>query len=330
MKCAAIALVLSACMHEDASQLEQAATGSGSGSACPMAPITATCAPAEFTGVYQIIDTVNSRGDHNCQYTPQCRVSGIWEIPIAADDQCTAAVEQACNLGVSWGYTFSDQSWGSAPCDPISADTLSLLRNHCRGTPPVTVQCQACTQTHSGLCPDEQPGIIEWRSGCGTPTTSAGPGYTRLAEFGAPDGGSADFQCQWVQSCNVSAPDLGSPILDEGTDTITTCFPADGGNSTLCDPAQFASASQPRSVLFTRHWQQGMRVYYNDGLYRVVTRDDVRVQAKADCDAASLPATASQTMCTNALAQLVATNSQLSMRMYYCCTSEASPVPTAN
>jgi hypothetical protein len=186
----------------------------------------------------------------------------------------------------------------------------------------VTATCSYCTgQIYADLCPGgDTADTIEWRSGCGTATTTPGAGYPYLAEFGSADGTSADFECQWIQACNVSAPDV-SLTYDEDTDTTTQCFAADGGSSTLCDPAALAPAKQSRTGLFTRHWNSGMRYYYNDLFYRSITRDEVRNQAKADCDAQTMSPANSQTLCNDALRQLP---SPLSLRLMYCCSSSDS------
>jgi len=319
-----VCVALAGCNLAYESQIEQAATADDAGqNTCVQAPITGECATPTYTGEFAILTQQYFSGSdvYNCQYQPKCVTNGLGKPPIASDTTCNAALDQACKGVQSWGIAF----WTSQrkSCDQPSDYAQQRLKYSCWPPPSETVTCNICTSyAYTGLCPDDETTTVDWRSGCGKATTTAASGNTLLAEFGAADGNSADFQCQWVENCTVNAPDV-SLSDDDKTDTITTCFPADGGSTTLCDPAALTPAKQTRQILFTRHWDTSMRYYYNDLLYRSITRDEVRNQAKADCDAQSLTPAQCQGMCNGALAAL---GTQISMRLMYCCVSE-NPVP---
>jgi hypothetical protein len=322
MKHASVLLVVLAGCSLAQSQIEQAATADDAGqNTCVkvQAPITAECAAPTYTGEYAIVQQqyFSASDVYNCQYQPKCVTNGLGKAPLASDATCNASLDQACKGMQTWGGTF--WAYQRRPCDQLSDDTKQKLNSYCWPPPSVTASCSICTgQLHADLCPGgDTTNTVDWLSGCGKATTTAGAGYTLLAEFGAADGNSADFQCQWVQNCNVSAPDV-SVSYDDKTDTVTTCFPADGGSTTLCDPAALTPAKQTRQILFTRHWDTTMRYYYNDLFYRSITRDEVRNQAKADCDAKSMTPAQCQSMCNAALGAL---GTQLSMRLMYCCVS---------
>jgi hypothetical protein len=322
MKHASIVFVLAGCSLAYESQIEQAATADDAGqNTCVQvqAPITAECAAPTYTGEYAIVQQqyFSASDVYNCQYQPKCVTNGLGKPPLASDATCNASLDQACKGMQTWGGMF--WAYQRKPCDQLSDETQQKLKSYCWPPPSVTGICSVCAgQVHADLCPGgDTADTVDWVSGCGQPTTTPGAGYTLVAEFGAADGNSADFQCQWVQNCNVSAPDV-SLTYDEDTDTVRQCFPADGGSTTLCDQSQLTPASQTRQVLFVRHWDTSMRYYYNDLFYRSITRDEVRTQAKTDCDAQTMPAPQRQAMCNAALGAL---GTPISMRLMYCCVT---------